>query len=171
MERGALILVAALALAACGGSEEEHAAPTRAAPPASTTAPPAASPPAASPALPAPATSTPPSPTAPAAASADPSRGAPLYAQYCASCHGPQGAGDGPLAQALDPKPAHHDDGAYMNSLSNDHLFQVVKGGGAAVGKSPLMTPWGGTLSDAQIWDVIAYVRTLARPPYTGPKP
>ena len=58
-----------------------------------------------------------------------------------------------------------------MNALTNDHLFQVVKFGGASVGKSPLMAPWGGTLSDAQIWDVVAYVRTLAVPPYTGPKP
>jgi mono/diheme cytochrome c family protein len=58
-----------------------------------------------------------------------------------------------------------------MNPLTNDHLFQVVKQGGASVGKSPLMTPWGGTLSDPQIWDVVAYVRTLAAPPYTGPKP
>ena len=158
MARRALALIAALALAACGGSEEKRSAPE---PPAGPQpAAPAAAPPSA--AVPAP-------PHTPA--SADPARGAPIYAQYCASCHGPQGAGDGPLAQALEPKPAHHSDGAYMNALGNDHLFQVVKRGGPAVGKSPLMTPWGGTLSDAQIWDVIAYVRTLARPPYTGPKP
>jgi mono/diheme cytochrome c family protein len=30
------------------------------------------------------------------------------------------------------------------------------------VGKSPLMAPWGGTLSDAQIRDVVAFVRTLS---------
>ena len=75
------------------------------------------------------------------------------------------------MALSLDPKPAHHSDGGTMNALSNDHLFKVVKEGGPAVGKSPLMAPWGGTLSDAQIWDVVAFVRTLAAPPYTGPKP
>ena len=57
---------------------------------------------------------------------------------------------------------ANHRDAAYMNSLSNDHLFQVIKEGGAALGRSPLMAPWGGTLSDEQIRDVVAYVRTLA---------
>jgi len=161
----ALALIAVLAVAACSGSEEERTnAPPPAAPPAAAPAPPAAAP-----APPPQSAASPPSPRTPG--SADASRGAAIYAQLCASCHGPKGAGDGPLAQALATKPAHHSDGAYMNALTNDHLFQVVKFGGASVGKSPLMAPWGGTLSDAQIWDVVAYVRTLAVPPYTGPKP
>lgn len=156
----ALALIAVLAFAACGGSEEQRSAPSP---------PPAAAPAPLPPAADAPSAAAPTPPHTPG--SADPSRGAPIYAQYCASCHGPKGAGDGPLAQALEPRPAHHNDGAYMNALANDHLFQVVKQGGASVGRSPLMTPWGGMLSDAQIWDVVAYLRTLAVPPYTGPKP
>lgn len=32
--------------------------------------------------------------------------GANLYRQYCAVCHGPHGAGDGPVADALRVKPA-----------------------------------------------------------------
>ena len=36
---------------------------------------------------------------------------------------------------------------------------------------SPLMAPWGGVLSDAQIWDVIAFVRSLATPAYPGTVP
>jgi mono/diheme cytochrome c family protein len=58
-----------------------------------------------------------------------------------------------------------------MNALSNEHLFKVIKEGGPAVGKSPLMAPWGGTLSDEQIWDVVAFVRSLAQPPYEGSVP
>ena len=72
------------------------------------------------------------------------------------------GCGDGPLSASLDPKPAKHCDGNYMNALTDEYLFQVVKQGGAAVGKSPLMAPWGGTLTDAQIRDVVAFVRSLA---------
>ena len=53
-----------------------------------------------------------------------------------------------------------------MNALSDEHIFKVIKEGGASVGKSPLMAPWGGTLNDAQIHDVVAFVRTLAVPPY-----
>ena len=101
----------------------------------------------------------------------DPHAGARLYATYCASCHGARGAGDGPAAAALAPPPARHDDGAVMNALSNQHLFRVIEGGGPAVGKSPRMAPWGGTLSDQEIWDVIAFVRSLANPPYPGPVP
>ena len=101
----------------------------------------------------------------------DPAKGEPLYAKNCASCHGPRGGGDGPVGQALVPKPAKHHDGVYMNSLSNEHIFKVIKEGGPAVGKSPLMAPWGGVLTDDQIWDLVAFVRSLAEPPYTGPKP
>ncbi len=150
----------ALLLSALGcGSAEEQAPP-----------PPAPSP---APAL-APAAE-PPAPAAQAAlalpAARDVAKGQATYQQLCASCHGPRGAGDGPAGQALDPRPARHDDGAYMNALSNEHLFRVIEQGGAALGKSPLMAPWGGALSDAQIWDVVAFVRTLAQPPYPGPRP
>lgn len=96
----------------------------------------------------------------------DAARGRPLYVTYCASCHGPAGAGNGPLAASLDPKPVDHTDGHYMNELSDAHLFTVIQQGGPAVGKSPLMAAWGGTLDDQQIRDVIAYVRSLAVPPH-----
>jgi mono/diheme cytochrome c family protein len=102
---------------------------------------------------------------------ADASRGASHYQTLCASCHGPRGAGDGPAGAGLEPKPARHDDGATMNALSNEHLFRVIAEGGAAVGKSPRMAPWGGALSDDEIRDVIAFLRSLAQPPYTGPQP
>jgi mono/diheme cytochrome c family protein len=86
------------------------------------------------------------------------------YQIYCSTCHGPKGDGDGPLAASLDPKPARHSDSAYMNSLTDDYLFGVIKFGGASVGKSPLMAPMEGMLSDPQIRNVIAFVRSLAAP-------
>ena len=88
------------------------------------------------------------------------------YVTLCASCHGASGDGSGPAGQALDPRPARHDDGTYMNALSNDELFQVISEGGAAAGKSPLMAPWGAALGgDEGVWDVVAFVRTLAGDP------
>jgi mono/diheme cytochrome c family protein len=95
-------------------------------------------------------------------------RGRETYQLYCASCHGATGDGDGPVSAGLEPKPAKHSDGNYMNELTDAHLHKVIKEGGSSVGKSPLMAPWGGTLSDAQIDDVVAYIRTLAVPPYEG---
>jgi mono/diheme cytochrome c family protein len=101
----------------------------------------------------------------PAPAAGDAERGSAVYAMFCASCHGARGAGDGPLAANLDPKPADHSDGRYMNALSDEHLVRVIRDGGAAVGKSPLMAPWGGSLDEQKILDLVAYIRTLAVPP------
>ena len=94
-------------------------------------------------------------------ADGDATNGSAKYAQLCASCHGAGGAGDGPVAAGLNPPPTNHTDDVYMASLSDDHLFKVVKEGGGAVGKSVLMAPWGGTLNDKEIWDVVAHMRTL----------
>jgi cytochrome c oxidase cbb3-type subunit 3 len=48
-----------------------------------------------------------------------------------------------------------------MSKLSDADLLNVIKNGGASIGKSPLMPPWGASLKDEQIQDIIAYVRTL----------
>ena len=94
-----------------------------------------------------------------------------LYVQNCSSCHGPTGAGDGPLSATLVPKPAKHADGVYMNALSNDHLFKVVKEGGQSIGKSAMMASWGASISDEEIHGLVAFMRTLADPPYDGAMP
>ena len=155
-----LTALAILALATACGSGESPAPESQASKPPAPSQP---SPP---------SEPTPPDPPdPPEIAAADPAKGEADYQVYCASCHGPRGAGDGPAAAALDPKPARHTDGSYMNALSNDELFKVISEGGAAVGKSPLMAPWGGSLSQEQIRDVVAFVRSLADPPYEGPAP
>ena len=97
--------------------------------------------------------------------------GSKVYGASCANCHGPRGAGDGPVGASLVPQPARHNDGVYMNALTNDYLFQVVKEGGAAVGKSSMMAAWGGTLSDEEIRGVVTFMRSLAEPAYDGPLP
>lgn len=93
--------------------------------------------------------------------------GGKLYQMRCAPCHGSDGKAATPTAQALTPKPRDHSDGAYMNALTQEHLTKVTKNGGVAVGKSPIM-PAHTDLSDQQIADVVAFVRTLAVPPYSG---
>jgi mono/diheme cytochrome c family protein len=93
--------------------------------------------------------------------------GGKLYQTRCAPCHGSDGKAATPTAQALNPKPRDHTDGAYMNQLSNEHLAKVIKNGGPAVGKSPIMPPHT-DLNDQQIEDVVAFVRSLAVPPYSG---
>ena len=153
--------VLALFALGCGDQADTPAPPESAAP---APAAPAGDP--TPPVPPAPDESPDTAPAKSAAVKADVKAGADDYQIYCASCHGATGEGDGPVAQALNPKPARHSDGAYMNSLTDEYLFKVIKFGGASVGKSPMMAPLGGSLSDQQIHNVIAFVRSLADPPY-----
>ncbi len=87
--------------------------------------------------------------------------GAEVHRANCAKCHGPGGKGDGPAGKLLKTKPADWTDKARMSKLSDSDLFNVIKGGGGAVGKSKLMPAWAGKLSDDQIHDVIAFIRSL----------
>jgi mono/diheme cytochrome c family protein len=99
--------------------------------------------------------------TALIAYAADAEQGKKLYGQFCVTCHGESGKGDGPAAAALNPKPRDHTNKEYMSQMSDEEMLKVIKDGGASVGKSPLMPPWGASLKDDQIQDVIAYIRTL----------
>ena len=98
-----------------------------------------------------------------ALAQGDPAKGKEFYAKHCAGCHGPGGKGDGPAAAALNPKPSDLTNKAYMAGLKDQYLFDLVQKGGAAAGKSPLMTPFGSKLKQGEIRDVIASVKSLAK--------
>lgn len=96
----------------------------------------------------------------------DAAKGAATFKLYCAACHGETGHGDGIAAAALNPKPRNLSEKAYMDTLTDKHLYTVIKDGGASVGKSPLMAAWGAILKEDQaIHDVAAYVRTLSATP------
>jgi mono/diheme cytochrome c family protein len=96
----------------------------------------------------------------------NPAEGKKLYATYCASCHGETGKGDGMAAGSLPVKPADHTSGNVMNQLNDKFLLDIISKGGAAVGKSTFMPSWGGSLNEKQVRDIVAYIRTLAVPPY-----
>ena len=85
------------------------------------------------------------------------------YATLCASCHGAQGAGDGPGALALNPKPRNLTELAWQQATSDDRITKVIKSGGASVGLSATMAPWGAVLSDEEIAAVVAYIRTMSK--------
>ena len=102
------------------------------------------------------------------AAQGDPAAGKATYEKICTTCHGTTGKGDGPAAAALPVKPQNHTNGQYMNTLTDEYLFKIVKEGGASVGKAQFMPAWGSQLKDPEIWNVIAYIRSLAIPPDHG---
>lgn len=86
-----------------------------------------------------------------------------IFETQCASCHGPQGRGDGPAAAALNPQPANLADRQMLNSLSDGYLFWRVSEGGAMAPFNSAMPAWKIALSEEQRWQVISYVRLLGR--------
>ena len=90
----------------------------------------------------------------------DAAKGKESYVATCASCHGDTGKGDGVASAALDPKPRDLSSAEYVSTLSDEHLFKVINDGGAAVGKSALMPAWGGMLSEQDVWNVVAFIRS-----------
>lgn len=94
-----------------------------------------------------------------AAEKGDPAKGKEVFAGKCSPCHGLAGHGDGPAAASLQPKPRNLSDAKYVSTLSDERMFKTISEGGAAVGKSPAMPSWKSSLSEGDIWNVIAYVR------------
>lgn len=64
-----------------------------------------------------------------------------LFKSRCVVCHGDHGAGDGPGAAAIVPKPRAFADAAWQTSVTDEHIKKIIVEGGPAVGKSPGMPP------------------------------
>ena len=94
-------------------------------------------------------------------------QGPALYARWCASCHGPQGGGDGSNAKFLPIRPAVHRDGRTFSLRSDDQLFDAIAAGGAAMGRSARMPAFGASLSPGELRALVAHIRALCqcRPP------
>jgi mono/diheme cytochrome c family protein len=91
-----------------------------------------------------------------------------LFASHCGACHGERGRGDGASAAGFATKPSDLTDGRLMNGLPDEFLTSVILGGGPAQGLAPTMPPFERTLSMDQVRQIVAFVRTLARPEYRG---
>jgi len=90
-----------------------------------------------------------------------------LYLLHCAECHAANGRGSW-RATLLLLRTGNLADPQTLAALSDDYLFALVKEGGAPIGR-PGMPAFGYHLTDAQIREVVRYVRTLsAAPPVTG---
>jgi mono/diheme cytochrome c family protein len=141
--------VAAAGLVGCGQQESE---------PAAAPSPPAASAPAAQ----APA-------AAPAAAPGAVTESAraeakQIFSTRCMTCHGPEGAGDGPASAGLTPPPRNFQEAGWQASVTDDHIEKIIKFGGAAVGKSPAMPPNPDLVARPEVVTALReHVRSLKR--------
>jgi mono/diheme cytochrome c family protein len=81
--------------------------------------------------------------------------GAEVFRTNCATCHGPQGHGDGPAGQALEPKPRNLAN--IQAAAGDDFLFWRIREGKPGTS----MVAWKGILTDEQIWQTVSFIRTL----------
>lgn len=84
-------------------------------------------------------------------------RGGLVFANYCVTCHGINADGNGRAARLYDPRPAN----LRVTDKNDAYLGLIVKLGGQAMGRSPFMPPWGAELTEEQMRDIVAYVRSL----------
>jgi high-affinity iron transporter len=80
-----------------------------------------------------------------------------IFEKDCIQCHGPRGAGDGPLAKTIHPPPEAIGSASTMNGVSPALVYRVMSVG---VAGTP-MPAWAGTLSPDERWAVVAYVNSL----------
>ncbi len=82
-----------------------------------------------------------------------------LYQQKCVACHGTSGKGDGPIGRTLYPSPADLTLHTMPGVHSDADLFGWITSGypGSA------MPAFDRTLTDKQRWDLVNFIRTLAR--------
>jgi mono/diheme cytochrome c family protein len=93
----------------------------------------------------------------------DPGRGGALYRERCLLCHGGQGEGWDWSKKVETPPVPVPDLAQVAPDRSDQYLFDVVKEGGEAVGMTRFMPPFGFQLTDDQVWDLVAYMRALAK--------
>ncbi|HET9115699.1 MAG TPA: c-type cytochrome [Gaiellaceae bacterium] len=90
--------------------------------------------------------------------------GAALYVRYgCVNCHGPNGLGGVPNPQSPDKTIPPLSGQAFRQEFNTDAKISAVIRSGSVIGKAPIvsMPHWGGILSDAQIAQLVAYLKTL----------
>ena len=91
----------------------------------------------------------------------DPKRGEDLYVEKCVLCHGSLGRGWDWSKRVEKPPIPIPDLSKVVPQRTDQYLFDIVKGGGEAVGKTRLMPPFGFQLNDIEVRDIVAYMRTL----------
>ncbi len=77
----------------------------------------------------------------------------------CLNCHGRSGRGDGPGGRSLDPTPRNFSHHGMWRHRTEGEIFWVIKNGSPGTG----MIPFGGLLTDEEIWTVMQYERSFAK--------
>jgi mono/diheme cytochrome c family protein len=81
-----------------------------------------------------------------------------VYTRYCRTCHGINGEG-GSGSDIVAPAP-DLTDAEWKHGSTDGEIFSVIKNG---VPPDLNMEPWGDRIKDPDIWNVVNYVRSLAK--------
>lgn len=93
-----------------------------------------------------------------------------LEDKYCSRCHNPESTPERVSNyDNLEIKPHAFTEGDTLNKMSEAELIAIISHGGPALNKSPLMPPYGYTLSKTEMLALIAYIRMISDPPYQAP--
>ncbi|MEB2283074.1 MAG: cytochrome c [Myxococcales bacterium] len=86
-----------------------------------------------------------------------------IFSTRCFTCHGADGKGDGPGSVGLTPRPRDFADAQWQASVSDEYIEKIIKYGGSAVGKSPMMPPNPDLVAKPEIVAALrAHVRSFA---------
>jgi mono/diheme cytochrome c family protein len=96
----------------------------------------------------------------------DQEQGKRIFYQHCVWCHADTTPAGPSNRSNVTPDPPLMNDGAVLNGESDQSLKRMIVLGGSAVGKSAMMPPYGLTLTNEEINDVITYIRVIAVPEY-----
>lgn len=80
-----------------------------------------------------------------------------VYAKHCASCHGEAADGGGPMAAALEVKPANLVRAVGARPDIDAYYFWIVSAGGAPFGRP--MPRYARVLNETEIWQVVAWMQ------------
>lgn len=75
----------------------------------------------------------------------------------CVVCHGKKGDGHGQLADQFDPRPRNFACAATIDGIADGQLHWIIKNGSPGTAMPPFSY-----LSDAEIWQLVLYLRTLS---------
>ncbi len=85
-----------------------------------------------------------------------------LFKFYCAQCHGLEGKGNGPnVGKEFPVDPRNFTKSDEMEKLSDADIKNVILDGGPSMSKSPMMPPWGKTLTEEDVDGLVKYLRKL----------
>ena len=77
----------------------------------------------------------------------------------CAMCHGKEGDGKGDVAKDMKLQIADFTDPATLKGRTDGELFYIIKNGNG----SQDMPPEGDRVKNEELWDLVNYVRSLAK--------